>query len=60
MITMSGENGIKEETHVNSKSLEHSNILTKRGYYVLDKIHFHYHSFQKKLEEGSLKTFMHT
>jgi len=32
MITFSGYNDPKEETHVNAKSLERSNILAKRGY----------------------------
>jgi len=35
MIVVSGDNDPKEETHVNSMSLECSKIFTKRGYYVL-------------------------
>ena len=35
LITVSGDNVPKEETRINSKSLEHSKILTKRGFYVM-------------------------
>lgn len=40
MITMSGDNGPKEETCVNTMSLERSKILTKRGYNVLGSTSF--------------------
>lgn len=52
MITASGDNGPKEETRVNAKSLEHSSILTKRGYYVLGSNSFATLFIPKVVEEG--------
>ena len=52
MITVSGDNDPKEETHVNSKSLECPKILTKIGYYMLGSTSFSPSLIPKHVEEG--------